>query len=153
MINIKNIGILIFATALIVSCNCKKKTTDGGNSDKTASMNKVTVKPGYTSPESNDAFMVDNAFIEGDNLTMYVTYGGGCKTHEFKAFASDVYMKSMPPKLGITVEHNANNDLCKALVSDTLIFDLSSVKYPGKVKDYTIVLSVNNWKGDLIYKY
>ena len=144
---------MILAAGLIISCNCKKKTTDAGETANGVSMNKVIVKPGYVAPESNDAFTVDKASIEGDLLTLYVTYGGGCKTHEFKAYASDVYMKSMPPKLGITVEHNANQDLCKALVSDTVVFDLSTVKYPGKDKDYTIVLSVNNYKGDLEYKY
>ncbi len=144
---------MVLIAGLAISCNCKKKVTDTVDTEKVAMTNKVIVKPGYTGPKSNDAFTVDNALIKGDKLVMYVTYGGGCKNHEFKAFASDVYMKSMPPKLGITIEHNANQDMCKALVSDTLTFDISTVKYPGKDKDYTVVLNVNNWKGDLFYKY
>jgi hypothetical protein len=153
MISLKNIALLLFVVGVVTSCNCKKKT--GGDSETKSNMmsNRVIVQSGYIAPESTDPFTVENALVKGDNLIMYVSYGGGCKTHEFKAYASDVYMKSMPPKLGLFIEHNANTDLCKSIVRDTLTFDLSTIKYPGKDKDYSVVFTLNNWKGSLEYKY
>jgi hypothetical protein len=152
MINIKNIALLVTLGTLLMSCNCKKKTADKNAKNETA-MNAVKVQPGYVAPAENDPFTIDNAVVDGDNLVLYVSYSGGCKTHVFEAFASDVYMKSMPPKIGVFIAHENNEDLCKAVVSDTLTFDLSTIKYPGKTSDYTVVVNVNNWKGDLVYKY
>lgn len=153
MKNLKNITFLLLVAGIAFSCNCKKKAAKEAEAKSNLTTNKVIIQPGYTAPKTNDSFTVDNAIVEGDNLVMYVTYGGGCKEHEFKAYASDIYMKSMPPKLGLNIEHNANEDLCKALVKDTVVFDISTIKYPGKDKDYSVVFTINNWKGNLTYKY
>ena len=84
----------------------------------------VIVDPEYTAPEKNDPFTVKSASIKGDVLSLKVSYSGGCNDHEFKAITNRTYMKSMPPKLGITIEHNANGDMCKALKTETLTFNL-----------------------------
>lgn len=153
MKNLKSITLLVLVAGLVASCNCKKKVSKETDLKSNLTTNKVIIQPGYTAPKTNDQFTVDNAVVDGDNLIMYVSYGGGCKDHEFKAYASDVYMKSMPPKLGLNIEHNANEDLCKAIVKDTITFDISTIKYPGKDKDYKVVFTINNWKGNLVYEY
>lgn len=153
MINLKNITLLLLVAGFAVSCNGKKKVAKDATEKINTMSNKVIIKPGYVAPKTTDQFSVENALVKGDDLIMYVNYSGGCKDHEFKALASDVYMKSMPPKLGLYVEHDANEDLCKAIVKDTLTFDLSTIKYPGKDKDYSVVFTINNWKGELTYEY
>lgn len=149
MISLKKVALLLFVGVAVVSCNSKKKIVEI-TEEKT---NIVLVQPGYVAPESTDAFTVDNALVDGDKLMMYVSYGGGCKSHVFKAFASNAYMKSMPPKLSVFIEHNSNEDMCKSIVKDTLVFDISTIKYPGKDKDYSVIFTINNWEGQLTYKY
>ena len=41
----------------------------------------------------------DTPVIADDTLTLTVSYGGGCETHDFTLVASDVFMESYPVQL------------------------------------------------------
>ncbi len=146
---------IIFTMFLIISLvNCKAKKnakSDKNVTNETSSL--VIVNPEFIEPKDNDAFEIKSAEIIGNDLILNVTFSGGCQEHEFKAYSNNTYMKSMPPILGVFIAHNANNDNCREVVEKTLRFDLTSVKYPGKDSDYTLMIRINNWKGDLEYKY
>lgn len=151
--------VLTIITLFLYSCTCKKHTTDNGdqNTDAVAtsneSFNNVIVDKEYVLPKENGDFKVLEATIEGDILTLKVSYGGGCETHEFNAYFNEMYMKSLPPKAAIFIEHKNNNDHCKKMITEDLKFDLTNVRYPGKDKDYTIMIGVTNYEGYLEYKY
>lgn len=150
----KSLTIILTLSLMFSLVNCKAKKNS--KSDKIASNESsslVIVNPEFIAPEENDAFEITNAEIKGNDLILNVTYSGGCQEHEFKAYSNNMYMKSMPPILGLFIAHNSNGDNCRTLVEKTLRFDLSSVKYPGTDSDYTLMLRINNWKGDLEYKY
>jgi hypothetical protein len=66
--------------------------------------------------------------IEGDRLTITVSYGGGCADHDFTLVASDVFMESYPVQLVVSVAHDANGDRCKAYLTQAYDFDLTPIK-------------------------
>lgn len=81
----------------------------------------------------NDIFTVENISLTSHFLQIDVQYGGGCKTHEFMLYVDSILIDGDPPILNFTLLHNANDDLCKALVSETLVFDIQAVAqlHPG----------------------
>ena len=66
--------------------------------------------------------------IADDTLTLTVSYGGGCETHDFTLVASDVFMESYPVQLGVTLAHDANGDTCEAYLTEAYEFDLTPIK-------------------------
>lgn len=68
-----------------------------------------------TSPDFGDAYaIVDSVVLEGDDLEASVRYSGGCQDHDFEAASR--------PADGFTeiwFTHDANDDLCEALVTST----------------------------------
>jgi hypothetical protein len=75
-----------------------------------------------------DPFTVREAIIIGDALILQVEYGGGCGEHLFALHLSDVFRESNPVQAGALVSHNAHGDMCRALVRETLTFDLTPLK-------------------------
>jgi len=149
----KNLNILIIIVgALIISayaCKQKKdvaqkeetKKTEKPKEKEVSSVQNVIVNPTYM-PKSTDNFTLLESNMNGDILTLLVQYGGGCETHEWALKTNGAYAKSLPPQITLNLEHNANGDMCRALLTDTLEFDLSAIKYPGtfqlmvKLKDF-----------------
>lgn len=66
--------------------------------------------------------------IEDDTLTLTVSYGGGCETHDFTLVTSGVFMESYPVQLGVSVAHDANGDMCEAYLTAEYEFDLTPIK-------------------------
>ncbi len=81
----------------------------------------------------NDMFSINNIVLTSHFLKIDVNYGGGCKTHEFILYVDSILTDGDPPILNFTLLHNANDDACKALVSETLVFDIQAVTqlHPG----------------------
>jgi hypothetical protein len=73
---------------------------------------------------ATDNAQIKSAVISSDVLMVIAQYGGGCKQHDFKLFGSNRFLESFPPQADIVLSHNANGDLCKALITDTLRFSL-----------------------------
>jgi hypothetical protein len=133
---------------------CKnRKSTASSQSVKQAIPKDVIIHESYNLPKDNADFEITSAQISGDLLTLIVTYSGGCKEHVFSAHATRMYMKSMPPQLGLMIEHVDNDDTCRSLVTDTLVFNLVPVRYPGNDKDYTVIIRLPNVEEGIPYKY
>jgi hypothetical protein len=71
---------------------------------------------------------IKSTVISSDVLVMVAQYGGGCALHEFKLFGSKLFLESFPPQVDIVLSHNANGDLCKALITDSLRFSLTRLR-------------------------
>jgi len=85
--------------------------------------NREPVKPDFSVLEMTN---------ENDVLTVIVRYSGGCEEHDFNAYFSGGWAKSLPPQAAITLEHlNPNNDACRSLVKDTLRFKMKPLQYSG----------------------
>lgn len=142
--------ILTIITLFLLSCNVQKP--NGGDKPE-EKPKEIVVDLEFVQPKENADFEISDATIEGDVLTITVTYSGGCETHEFNAYFNQMYMKSEPPKAGIFIEHKNNNDLCKQLVTERISFSLKNIRYPDKDSDYTVLVGMNKYKGWLEYTY
>ena len=70
----------------------------------------------------------DAPVIEGDTLTLTVSYGGGCETHDVTLVVSGVFLESHPVQLAVVVAHDANGDMCEAYLTTAYEFDLTPIK-------------------------
>jgi hypothetical protein len=146
------LGVVLLIMLSVVACKNRKTTTET-SAAKNVKHKDVVVHDTYNLPKDNADFDVESASIKGDLLTMIVTYSGGCKEHVFTAHATKVYMKSMPPQIGLMIEHQNNGDDCRSIVTDTLMFNLVPVRYPGNEKDYTVIIRLPKVEEGLPYTY
>ncbi|MFT7518245.1 MAG: hypothetical protein ACI9MC_000375 [Kiritimatiellia bacterium] len=98
-------------------------------------------------PAHLDAWTYGSMAITGDTLTVDVSYSGGCKEHVFEACWSGSYLKSSPVQVDLELGHDNMDDNCDGWVSDTLTFDLVSLKtdyltkYPTGKREIVLKLS------------
>ena len=104
------------------------------------SENSVVVDDGRD--HGDDPYVVNSVAVEGDRLTISVSYAGGCRNHVFTLVISKSFMESDPVQLSAFLAHNANGDPCEAFPTESLSFDLGAVRTryqmfygpgPGKV--------------------
>lgn len=76
----------------------------------------------------DDGYEVGGLEIDGDNLVVTVSYGGGCETHLFQACWDESFMESFPVQAAIDLRHDDNDDMCDAWVTEELRIDVSSMR-------------------------
>ena len=81
-----------------------------------------------------DEYGINQIDITKDQLLINVTYGGGCENHDFKMILHD----ESPIDGGgqqmqvLSLSHDANNDVCNALILDhELCFNISNIENDG----------------------
>jgi hypothetical protein len=79
-------------------------------------------------PPVSDGFQVIGLTIVGDCLEVEVSYGGGCEIHAYDPCWNGSFAESFPVQATLWVDHDAMNDLCDAIVQDTWVIDLTSMK-------------------------
>jgi len=75
-----------------------------------------------------DPFTLLRHTFSGDTLTLSVQYGGGCREHRFALLVGDTFMESHPVQVAAALAHNADGDLCRALLGRDLSYDLSPLR-------------------------
>ena len=76
-----------------------------------------------------DHYDLNDAVIDGDILTLDVSYSGGCEPHEFTLVISESFDDDVEPvELRTVLAHDANNDSCEAFLTEKYIFDLDVIK-------------------------
>jgi hypothetical protein len=75
-----------------------------------------------------DPATIREARIDGDILTLNVTYTGGSQTHAFQLYAYKVFLESYPAQSDIFLSHGARGDEGDAVIETHLKFDLSPLK-------------------------
>jgi len=134
----------LFAVMVILIASCQshkekrlaKKVENGGlNIEVVEEINEfrplknIIINKTYEWSGSTDRFNLIEQSINGDTLILVVEYGGGCKDHFFTMNTNSAWMKSMPPKLNLWLEHENNDDNCRALITKSLFFDLKPIRY------------------------
>lgn len=76
----------------------------------------------------SDFFVLKGTDLKDDNLSLIVTYSGGCKKHEFVLAATSHSTNSDLKKVNLTLSHDNKGDICKKIVRDSLNFDLLPLK-------------------------
>jgi len=85
------------------------------------------LKEGTPKPQS-DSFNILSMNISGDQLTLKVSYGGGCEQHVFTAFYTESWEEKMPVGIALFIAHDANKDSCEAMLTEEITFDLTPIK-------------------------
>ncbi len=86
----------------------------------------------------NDPFFLRGARIEGDLLLIDVQYAGGCENHKFTLAWPEIIVAIYPPEFGLKLYHDSNDDMCEALISETLEFPLSENTMGMSIDDIKI---------------
>ena len=113
----------------------------------------LIIQDNYLPAKDNAPFTILSTKIKKDRLTLIVQYGGGCKEHSFKLFTNGLFQKKSPPRLKLFLEHNFNDDFCKKMVRDTLIFNVENGKYPGKESSFKVEFEFDQFKDIIQYRY
>ncbi|MGQ0704396.1 MAG: hypothetical protein ACT4PM_14880 [Gemmatimonadales bacterium] len=90
----------------------------------------LQIIPGLESPhlrEGDDPATITAATLQGSILHLFVRYGGGCRTHRFALVAGTDFGDSDPPYTRLWLVHDANEDLCEALIERQLQVDLHPI--------------------------
>lgn len=88
----------------------------------------VLVHPGDTRPWPRDPWTFADHRFQGDTLHLDIRYGGGCRVHRFAFLVHLPFRESHPVQADATLAHDADGDLCRALISETLSFDLRPLR-------------------------
>tara|TARA_B100000795_G_scaffold26831_3_gene17815 strand:- start:387 stop:863 length:477 start_codon:yes stop_codon:yes gene_type:complete len=136
------VALVLVGVLILISSSCNKRRemkkspadqTETINTKEKEAISVVEMDPTYKNIKT-DSFNLLESSLEGDNLILLVQYGGGCREHEWKLKTNGAYAKSLPPQITLNLEHNANSDMCRALVTDTLEFNLEPLRYPGNLQ-------------------
>lgn len=103
-------------------------TGDSGDADTDGSGGAVPDAFSDCRAADGDATWYESASVSGDTLSIDVSYGGGCETHDFQICWDGLFLESEPVQVGLEVWHDAHGDACEAEISETLTFDLSPLK-------------------------
>ena len=139
----------IILSMLIISCSTSNKIISK-TQDKRQSL---IVQQNYKPAKDNTPFKILDVDLKKNLLTIYLEYTGGCSKHLFKLYTDKIYKSTDPPKIDLFLEHNPNGDLCKSLIMDTMIYDITNAKFPEKEKNFSVELNLNEYSGKIIYKY
>lgn len=144
---------MIFCSLIFVQCKDKKESTvsevqtEMEEESNKGDIQKLKIIEGFSDRES-DNFEVENASLEGDILSIDISYSGGCEDHEFDLYFNGAYMKSLPPKANLFLKHNANGDACRSMIKQTLRFNIKKVKASYD----SVILYLNNYTEQIVYK-
>jgi hypothetical protein len=86
-----------------------------------------------TDTPGNDLFLDYNdlaeATVAGNELELTVRYSGGCKDHHFQVYMSPAtFFESQPVQANIYIRHYANDDPCRAYITERLIVNIAEIK-------------------------
>ncbi len=115
----------VVCVALLVACG----NEPSGVAPNAMADGAVNVVSDVSSPAwPSDPLTIESATIAGDALQATVTFGGGCARHRIALLISQVFMESHPVQVHARLAHDADADMCKALLRRTLTFDLTPLK-------------------------
>jgi len=102
-----------------------------------------------------DSFRMDSAYLDEDWLLMKVSYGGGCREHEFNLWKLTADPLN-PERIEIGLSHESNADPCYGYITRWLVYSLVPLREKGK-HEVTFMLrgspEMSAYFGTYTYKY
>ena len=149
----------ILAIAVIAACftSCKNNGSGTAKSkvkkaEASQTVNTKDIIVGVKRKPVEPDFQVLNMAIKNGALEVVFQYSGGCQEHDFNAHFSGGWKKSLPPQAVLDFEHlNPNNDACRSIVKDTVLYNLDAIKYPSA--NEVVIKTTANKKLFVSYKY
>lgn len=96
---------------------------------------------------TGDSFKINSAKRINDILEVSISYSGGCKQHSFEVIWDGIVYTDPPCYLNLFIIHDAKNDECEALITETLSINLEELIGDNTYKDscaYNIFTSYNS---------
>ena len=121
------IGVIALAPLFLLSC---VTSAPGPTTDAAA---KGTVDCTVPDTMPLDHVQLRRATVEGDSLHLKVTYGGGCRPHDFVLYGCEP-LSTSPARVNLSLSHNANEDRCRALITETRGFSLGPIRDRWRVR-------------------
>ncbi len=90
--------------------------------------------PDESGPYESDPYMMATSgedggpVIEGDMLTLTVSFGGGCEIHDFTLITAAAFMESDPVMLDAYLIHDDHDDPCEAYLTERVALDLAPIR-------------------------
>ena len=120
---------LLFAASLgTVQCSSLTSDQPNGNAGTTRLVIVRDASPATLQSWPTDPFVIDVVAVTGDVLTVMVHYAGGCRPHDFTLVIPAAFLESHPVQSNALLAHDAHDDACEAIISRSLVFDLSPLK-------------------------
>lgn len=148
------IGLFLVLVSCKTSNNSGKKTKDITVDvvHKSNENEKLVAQIAQLDNENSDAVNIESQRIEANTLYLEVSYGGGCKDHQFLLIGSTDLLKTLPPSRKIRLIHHANKDNCEAFIRKTLEIDISPLALK-KEKGSVISLQIEGMSEPIRYEY
>ncbi len=140
----KILSVMALCTLLFACANTRNMKNDEQVNPKT-----VTAQLGDVTLDS-DPLTINSVSIDGNIMTIDIEYSGGCEEHWVDLIGSFSVMKSLPAKRSIKLMHTANNDNCRKIVNETLMFDISAFAMRA-TSGSEIILLLDGYKGQISY--
>jgi hypothetical protein len=132
----------------VIGCKNNKKAAEANYKPP---IPEVIINSDFQPSKEMPRFKVSSWTIEGDILKIDVNYSGGCEEHTFKAHFNGLWMKSLPMKGSVNLEHIvAKPDPCREQVTKSLEFNVSKMR----VEQYDkLIIQSPNGKHQAVYEY
>lgn len=151
----KLLGFVIVSIMLFSFSSCRKGgsnppkdgSTTGGVVNNEDCANMIVLSKNMNITRYNDKYTVNSAAVSGDCLKVNVSYGGSTY-HTFQLIWNDLSMKAMTT---LELEQNANNDMGKALISESKCFNISALRTSDAHGKVSFMLS--GYSGSLVYTW
>ncbi|MFT6397590.1 MAG: hypothetical protein ACJAYU_002344 [Bradymonadia bacterium] len=75
-----------------------------------------------------DGYETREVTIDGDNLTVALSYSGGCAEHLFRVCWDGSFMESFPVQVSLDLQHEGNDDGCEAYLDADLVISLTALR-------------------------
>jgi hypothetical protein len=79
-------------------------------------------------PTSDQNLEVTPLYLSGDALALKIQTGGGCEEHPMRLCTDGSFLESNPVQLKLWVVDDGKPDLCDAIITEQLVFDLSPLQ-------------------------
>lgn len=142
---------LLFLALIFAACGTSQNViSESSDGEKPQRNVKIKAEIGDASGMESDWYSIDTAYIANNQLFLTISYSGGCAEHNYKAIASPAVSKSLPPKRGLKLIHDANGDSCRGMYQRIIEIDITELSVPNPHNE--TVIQLDGWKGVLIYK-
>jgi len=73
-----------------------------------------------------DQFDLNSVVVAANEISLNLSYSGGCEEHEFELFMSPgAFMESNPVQANLFLRHDDKNDACDAYITTEVAFDVT----------------------------
>jgi hypothetical protein len=123
----------IASTLLLVAATCKTseqlKPEEDNSIPQTSVIYTSELTQDMRSAGQSEPLGIESVEITGNQMSVGVKYSGGCKVHDFKLIGHKMLSKSLPPIRSVKIIHNSNEDDCREIIEEVLIFDISNLAF------------------------